>query len=85
MSTLRQLATSQPHMFQAIFILMICRVPVWWQHAGVVLWTLAAAHAVHFMSAKNGEASQWQSPLVFFRTSGLQTLAIAALILRVSH
>jgi hypothetical protein len=85
MSSLRQLATSWPHTFQATWVLMICRAPVWMQHAMVVLWALAAAHVVHYMSAAAIVTSQWQSPLVLFRTSGLQTLAIAALILRVSH
>jgi hypothetical protein len=49
----------------------------------VLLWAVAAAHAAHQLTAEGWAASEWQSPLVFFRTSGLQTLAIGALVLRV--
>lgn len=67
----------------AAFTRTDCRALVWSQQVLLVIWAVAAAHAAYQLQAAGFALGQWQSPLVFFRTSGLQTLATAALILRV--
>lgn len=62
------------------------RLPRWRHHALVVLWAVAAAHATRFMvqAVVGGRLLQGiSSPMAFFRSSGLETLATCALVLRV--